>query len=85
MQRFFQEGGLIGFSVGHKYKISQPDDHRASLYGGGFEADCTEKILEKVQMILEEVVHPPEEREIRVVCGNEVLWRQVVDPEAEVI
>ena len=29
IRRFFQAGGLIGFSVGHKYKRSAPYDRSA--------------------------------------------------------
>ena len=35
IRRFFQTGGLIGFSVGHKYKRSAPNDRGAAVVGGG--------------------------------------------------
>ena len=34
IQRFFQKGGLIGLSVGHKYKVSQPNDRGAKILWG---------------------------------------------------
>ena len=34
IKRFFPDGGLIAFSVGHKYKTSNPNDRGAALVGG---------------------------------------------------
>jgi len=82
--RFFQEGGLIGFSVGHKYKASRPDDRGAPVYGGGWEADYAEEVLNRAKQMLETVDQPQEQREIRVIKGNEVLWAGDVDPDIEV-
>ena len=44
IHRYFPEGGLIAFSVGHKYKTSNPADRGAPLAGGGNEADYAEKV-----------------------------------------
>lgn len=49
----FPGGGTIGFSVGHKYKTSQPKDRGAKVVGGGWEADFAEKVLEKTKALLE--------------------------------
>jgi hypothetical protein len=45
IQRFFPNGGLIAFSVGHKYKTSSPNDRGADVFGGGSEADFAEGIV----------------------------------------
>lgn len=82
--RFFQQGGLVGFSVGHKYKTSQPNDRGAAVQGGGWEADYAEKVLERTQAMLEQIDRPQEEREIRVVKGDQVLWRSAVDADADI-
>ncbi|MEM7018164.1 MAG: N-acetylmuramoyl-L-alanine amidase [Pseudomonadota bacterium] len=37
VQRFFQDGGLIGFSIGHIYKTSRPNDRGAAIFGGGWQ------------------------------------------------
>jgi len=50
---FFPKGGLIAFSVGHKYKKSEPNDRGVILAGGGTEADYAEQVLLKAQQILE--------------------------------
>jgi hypothetical protein len=50
---FFPGGGVIAFSVGHKYKIRRPHDRGAAVYGGGTEADYAEIVLEKAKNILE--------------------------------
>ena len=84
IQRFFQHGGLVAFSVGHKYKISRPNDLGAKVYGGGFEAEYAEAVLEKARTMLEEIETLQEEREIKVVQGDEVLWKQVLDPDADI-
>jgi len=46
-------GGLVAFSVGHKYKRSKPNDRGARLHGGGTEADYAEKVLIKAAAVLE--------------------------------
>ena len=53
IKEFFPDGGLIGFSVGHKYKDRYPDDRGANVYGGGTEADYAEQVLLKAKDLLE--------------------------------
>jgi N-acetylmuramoyl-L-alanine amidase len=48
----FPDGGLIGFSVGHKYKKSTPQDKGAPLCGGGYEADFAEMVLKKAEELM---------------------------------
>lgn len=83
IQRFFQKGGPIGFSVGHKYKTSQPGDRGASVAGGGWEADYAEAVLQKAKAQLERIRTPQEDRIVRVVRGEEELWRYSVDADAD--
>jgi len=50
----FPDGGLVAFSVGHKYKKSSPKDRGAKLHGGGTEADYAEMVLERAgEMLME--------------------------------
>lgn len=58
---FFPEGGNIGFSIGHKYKVKS-NDKGAILYGGeGYEGDYAEIILTKTKEILENFKKKEEE------------------------
>lgn len=83
--RFFPEGGLIAFSVGHKYKERNPDDRGASLAGGGMEADYAEKVLEKTKIILEGSSSSiPSERIIRVIKNNEVIFETTIDEDVDI-
>lgn len=50
----FPDGGLIAFSVGHKYKSSDPDDRGAAVFGGGWEADYAEIVMLKAKRYLED-------------------------------
>jgi hypothetical protein len=84
IQRFFPNGGLIGFSVGHKYKTSAPNDRGAAVVGGGSEADFAEQVLEKAQALLEAVGQPQLQRQVRVLQGDQVLWERIIDEDAEV-
>ena len=84
IRRFFQTGGLIGFSVGHKYKRSAPNDRGAAVGGGGWEADYAEQVLLKAQSLLEEALEPQRGREIQVVAGDEILFHQIIDVDADV-
>ncbi|MFN8640999.1 MAG: N-acetylmuramoyl-L-alanine amidase [Candidatus Binatia bacterium] len=84
IQRFFQEGGLIGFSVGHKYKTSAPADRGAAVVGGGTEADFAEKVLLKAKAMLEGVATAPGPRTVRVMQGETLLWSGTVDEDADV-
>ncbi len=52
IREFFPDGGLIAFSVGHKYKTSKPFDRGVALAGGGTEADYAEKVLIKAAAML---------------------------------
>jgi hypothetical protein len=84
IQRFFPSGGLIGFSVGHKYKRSCPDDRGADVLGGGCEADYAEKVLYKAEALLKAAIRPPAERQIRVLVGEQTVWARGVDFDAQV-
>lgn len=84
VQRFFPDGGKVGFSVGHKCKTSNPNDRGASIFGGGYEADFAEKVLEKSKVLQEGIHEPLQDREIRVTIGDEVVWSQGVEPDARV-
>ena len=52
---FFPVGGLVGFSVGHKYKPNGSTDKGASIVGGGWEADYAEMVLKKAALMLSEI------------------------------
>jgi hypothetical protein len=52
IREMFPDGGLVAFSVGHKYNTRKPDDRGASVAGGGNEADYVEMVLEKAGEIL---------------------------------
>ena len=82
VRRFFPDGGLIAFSVGHKYKTSNPDDRGANLVGGGSEAEFAEKVLLKAEAMLHGISAPEEGRHLRVVKGEEVLLDDVIDEDA---
>jgi hypothetical protein len=56
IRQYFPKGGLIAFSVGHKYKTSSPNDRGAAVIGGGNEADFAEMVLIKVQALLTAIV-----------------------------
>ncbi len=84
IQRFFPAGGLIGFSVGHKYKTSRPEDRGAPVLGGGWEADYAEAVLTKASSLLEALEQPQLQRAIRVLEGERELWTHPVDADANV-
>jgi hypothetical protein len=84
IQRFFPNGGLVGFSVGHKYKTSQPNDLGAAVHSGGWEADFAEKVLLKAAKLMQAIDHPPTARQPRVMQGETVLWTYALDDDAEV-
>lgn len=81
IQRCFPNGGLVGFSVGHKYKTSSPGDRGAAVYGGGTEADCAEAVLQEAAALLQ---HMPAAtaRAFAVQIGNREVWRYEADPDA---
>ena len=82
IQRFFPDAGLIAFSVGHKYKDSNPDDRGAALAGGGWEADYAEKVLERAAEMLRGAERAPEARTLRVMQGDRLLFETEVDEDA---
>ena len=53
IRKFFPAGGLVAFSVGHKYKSSAPNDRGAAVRGGGTEADYAEMVLLLAKHLLE--------------------------------
>jgi len=85
IQRFFPAGGLIGFSVGHKYKKRNPDDRGAVLAGGGNEADYAEKVLKKAALMLEAVDQIDAARTVRVMQGEKLLLETKVDEDAQIV
>jgi hypothetical protein len=85
IQRFFPNGGLIAFSVGHKYKKSNPNDRGADLAGSGNEADYAEKVLKKAAVMLETIDQISMARTIRVMHSDKVLFETEVDEDALVI
>lgn len=86
IQRFFQKGGLLGFSVGHKYKTNNPNDRGAAIVGGGWEADCAEAVLEKAAAMLSQIEHTSgAAREIRIVEKGTVVATHAIDPDADVV
>ena len=85
IRRFFPLGGLIAFSVGHKYKTSRPNDRGAALAGGGSEADYAEKVLEQAAALLTEAKPEPQRRTLRVMQGDKLLFETQVDEDAVVV
>lgn len=88
IQRFFPAGGLIAFSVGHKYKQSMPNDRGAALAGGGWEADYAEKVLERAAALLQTSardIDPAEGRKLRVMQGDLVLFETAVDEDVTLV
>lgn len=84
IQRFFPIGGLIAFSVGHKYKTSSPNDRGAAVVGGGTEADYAEIVLQKAQAALTQIIQIDTERRIKVLKGDTEILNQSIDEDAEV-
>jgi hypothetical protein len=85
IRRFFPDGGLVAFSVGHKYKASSPNDRGAALAGGGNEADHAEKVLEKAAQLLSEEPAAPTQRVLRVMRGDQLLFETPVDEDAVLV
>lgn len=85
IRRFFPLGGLIAFSVGHKYKTSSPNDRGAALAGGGNEADYAEKVLEQAAVLLNGAQPEQTSRKLRVMKGEKLLFETVVDEDAVVM
>ena len=82
IRRFIPGGGLIAFSVGHKYKASSPNDRGAALAGGGNEADHAELVLQRAATLLTEEAADPAPRTLRVMQGDRLLFETVVDEDA---
>jgi hypothetical protein len=75
----------LGFSVGHKYKTSNPDDRGAAVAGGGWEADYAEAVLEKASAMLAGVQQLSQSaRDIRIVEKGNVVVTHSIDPDANV-
>ena len=85
IQRFFQKGGLLGFSVGHKYKTNKPNDLGADIVGGGSEADFAEAVLKKTAAMLTEIQPSQAAREIRIIEKGNVVATHSIDPDADVV
>jgi N-acetylmuramoyl-L-alanine amidase len=85
IRRFFPQGGLIAFSVGHKYKKSNPDDRGAALAGGGTEADFAEKVLKQAAEMLSNAQPGPQPRMLRVMKGDDLLFETRVDEDAVLV
>ena len=85
IRRFFPDGGLIAFSVGHKYKQRNPNDRGAALAGGGTEADYAEKVLEKAADMLRNAEPVPEGRTIRIMQGDRLLFETQVDEDSLIV
>jgi len=84
IERCFPEGGTVGFSVGHKYKASNPNDRGAAVYGGGTEADYAEAVLGRAAALLEAKRAPAIARPFAVLVNNQEVWRYDADPDAVV-
>ena len=85
IRRFFPDGGLVAFSVGHKYKTSAPNDRGAALAGGGTEADHAEKVLQQAAQLLAGQPAVATARRLKVMRGNEVLFETPVDEDAVLV
>jgi hypothetical protein len=85
IRRFFPQGGLMAFSVGHKYKTSRPKDRGAALAGGGTEAEYAEKVLKQAAALLLEAQPEPQPRTLRVMQGEKLLFETQVDEDAVVV
>lgn len=82
LRRFFPDGGLVAFSVGHKYKTSSPNDRGAALAGGGTEADNAELVLQRAAKLLADEPAAPTRRMLRVMRGEQLLFETAVDEDA---
>ena len=75
----FPDGGLVAFSVGHKYKTSSPSDRGAPVEGGGFEADYAEAVLTLAAHLLAEdkvdapPLPPPPAPTLRATMGGLIV------------
>ncbi len=53
IKQMFPEGGRIGFSVGHRYRPSEPGDEGYPVFGGGTEAAYAEMMLRRAAIMLQ--------------------------------
>ena len=74
IREMFPNGGTVGFSVGHKYKTSKPNDRGTDVFGGGTEADYAEKVLNKAKILLDESkpIDILKAQEIKVVLNDKL-------------
>ncbi len=84
IERCFPDGGTIAFSVGHKYKASNPNDRGAAVAGGGSEADFAEIVLTRAAQLLEAKREPAPARPFAVYVNNREVWQFDADPDAVV-
>lgn len=84
IRRCFPDGGRLAFSVGHKYKTTNPNDRGAAVQGGGTEADYAEIVLGKAAALLAVADRPVAARAFAVMVGNREVWRYDADPDAVV-
>lgn len=68
VRKFYPDGGVIAFSVGHKYKVSSPYDRGAPVVGtdGLGEADLAELYMKKAAVLLETETETKTETETEV-------------------
>jgi len=59
IQKFFPDGGLVAFSIGHKGKTSKPHDRGALVLAGGTEAEYAEIVLTLAEKMLTGVDDDP--------------------------
>jgi len=80
IRRFFPDGGAIGFSVGHKYKTSNPHDRGAPVFGGGTEAELAEEVLHRAARMLRDGAQIGDpERVLRVTRNGKVIAQVQLD------
>ncbi|MDQ7825450.1 MAG: S41 family peptidase [Candidatus Eremiobacteraeota bacterium] len=80
IHRFFPQGGLVAFSVGHRYKTSRPDDRGAGPYGGVSETELIEPVMEQAARILDPSASlPSEENKARYSPVFDELCRTVAE------
>jgi len=85
IRRFFPDGGKVGFSVGHKYKRSAPNDRGAPVHGGGWEAELAEQVLKRAARLLTSGLQVGDpERVITLELAGEQAQTIAIDPDARV-
>jgi len=61
IRKTFPGGGLVAFSVGHRYKAARPDDKGAGPFSGMYEIEFIEPVMEKAARLLDSTVTLPSE------------------------